>query len=389
MKSIVKRSLENMEKETKTKRREVDDDPTDSSFIIKKKGKAIMNDEELRAMLDEGQAKIRVIGAGGSGNNTLLRMSEVGIEGAEFIAINTDAQHLLITKAGKKVLIGKQLTKGLGAGSDPTIGEGAAKESTEEIEEIVQGSNLVFITCGLGGGTGTGSAPIIAQIARDNGCLTVGVVTLPFSVEGRQRMENALEGLQKLKRGADTVIVIPNDKLLEIVPELPLNAAFKVADEVLTNAVKGITEMITKAGLVNLDFADVRTILNNGGAAMIGLGESESAANGEARALEAVEEALNSPLLDVDISEANRALVNVIGGPDMTLKEAEIICEAVQSKIHKNAHIIWGAMINEDLPKNKIQAMVLIAGGHVPYLEPDYREEAEEPEIDIKYVKKK
>ncbi len=383
MKTIVKKSLENMSKEKK----QIKKTNSDAGFINLKGKKGIMTDEELMEMLKEGQAKIKVIGTGGSGNNTLQRMSEVGIQGAELIAVNTDAQHLLITKADKKLLIGKQLTKGLGAGSDPQIGEAAAKESTEDIEEIVRGSNMVFITCGLGGGTGTGSAPVIAQIAKENGALTVGVVTLPFSVEGRQRMENALEGLQSLKKEADTVIVIPNDKLLEIVPELPLNAAFKVADEVLTNAVKGITEMITKPGLVNLDFADVRTILSNGGAAMIGLGESESGSTGEARALEAVEEALNSPLLDVDISEAKRALVNVVGGPDMTLKEAEIICEAVASKIHKNAHIIWGAMINEELPKNSIQAMILISGGHIPYLEANYAE-GEGPDLDIKYIKK-
>ncbi len=391
MKSIVKKSLENMEKEVKEKtHKKSKPESSNAGFIQNNRKKGAMTNEELKALLDEGQAKIKVIGAGGSGNNTLQRMSEVGIEGAELIAVNTDAQHLLITNAEKKLLIGKQLTKGLGAGSEPSVGENAARESTEDLEEILKGSNLVFITCGLGGGTGTGCSPVIAQIAKDNGSLTVGIVTLPFSVEGRKRMENSLEGLQKLKRGADTVIVIPNDKLLEIVPELPLNAAFRVADEVLANAVKGITEMITKPGLVNLDFADVRTILSNGGAAMIGLGESEAGTNGEARALEAVEEALNSPLLDVDVSEASRALVNVVGGPDMTLKEAEVICEAVASKIHKNAHIIWGAMVDEDLPKNTIKAMVLIAGGRIPYLETDYTEDLENgPDIDIKFVKKK
>ncbi|MFH0987076.1 MAG: cell division protein FtsZ, partial [Candidatus Micrarchaeota archaeon] len=184
----------------------------------------------------------------------------------------------------------------------------------------------------------------------------------------------------------DTVIVIPNDKLLEIVPELPLNAAFKVADEVLSNAVKGVTELITKPGLVNLDFADVRTILSNGGAAMIGLGESSGDAKGESRALEAVEEALNSPLLDVDVSEADRALINVMGGADMTLREAEVICEAVASKIHHNAHIIWGAMISEDMPKKSISVMVLIAGGKVPYLDME-KGQMIEPGLDIDYVK--
>jgi len=348
------------------------------------KGPGTMSDEELQQTLERSMARIRVVGAGGSGNNTVRRMSEVGILGADLIALNTDAQHLLITPVEKKVLIGKDLTKGLGAGAQPEVGEAAAKESTEDIVMVLQDSNLAFITCGLGGGTGTGSAPVIAQIAKELGALTVGVVTLPFSVEGRKRMENALTGLKKLRKEADTVIVIPNDKLLEIVPELPLNAAFKVADEVLTNAVKGITEMITKPGLVNLDFADVRTVLTNGGAAMIGLGESSSSSNGETRALEAVEEALNSPLLDIDVSEANRALVNVIGGPDMTLREAELICEAVASKIHQNSHIIWGAMIKDEMPKNTIQAMVLIAGGRIGYLDIEPEKIAED--LDLKFI---
>ncbi len=343
-----------------------------------------ITDEELEKTLRESSARIKVVGTGGSGNNTIARMNEIGIYGAELIAVNTDAQHLLNTPADKKVLIGKKLTNGLGAGSNPEIGEAAAKESKAELEKVLKGSNLVFITCGLGGGTGTGSAPIIAQVAKELNALTIGIVTLPFSVEGRKRLENAIGGLKKLKKACDTVIVIPNDKLLEIVPELPLNAAFKVADEVLTNAVKGIAEMITKPGLVNLDFADVKTILENGGAAMIGLGESSADSSSETRALEAIEEALNSPLLDVDISEADRALINVVGSPDMTLKEAEIICEAVASKIHSNAHIIWGAMISEDMPRNTIRAMIVIAGGKVPYFD---IEPGAGPDLDIEYVK--
>ncbi|MCX6804362.1 MAG: cell division protein FtsZ, partial [Candidatus Diapherotrites archaeon] len=206
-------------------------------------------------------------------------------------------------------------------------------------------------------------------IAKSCKALTVAVVTLPFTVEGKKRMENAMYGLERLQEHTDTIIVIPNDKILEIAPDLPINAAFKVADEVLTNAVKGITEMVTKPGLINLDFADLRTILSRGGAAMIGLGESTRSESGEARALEAVENALTSPLLDVDISGANRALVNVSGGTDMTLREAELIVETVSTKIHSSSHIIWGAMVDENLPKNHIQAMVVIAGGRFPYLE--------------------
>ncbi|MFA6065165.1 MAG: cell division protein FtsZ [archaeon] len=327
------------------------------------------SDNDLLEMLEHNKARIMVIGCGGGGCNTLERIAEVGIEGAITLALNTDAQDLLTTNSNKKILIGRKLTRGLGAGSDPQIGESAARESGEEITEVLKGTDLVFITCGLGGGTGTGSAPVAAEIAKASKALTVAVVTLPFTVEGKKRMENAMYGLERLQEHTDTIIVIPNDKILEIAPDLPINAAFKVADEVLTNAVKGITEMVTKPGLINLDFADLRTILSRGGAAMIGLGESTRGESGEARALEAVENALTSPLLDVDISGANRALVNVSGGTDMTLREAELVVETVSSKIHSSSHIIWGAMVDETMPKNHIQAMVVIAGGRFPYLE--------------------
>lgn len=326
-------------------------------------------EKDLGKFLKTVKAKIRVVGVGGGGCNTLSRMSEIGIHGGETYAVNTDAQDLLHTTADRKILIGKEVTRGLGSGSDPTVGEAAARESYEDLKHVLKGSDLIFITCGLGGGTGTGASPVISELAQDLHALTVAVVTLPFTVEGRQRIENAMDGLAKLRKNADTIIVIPNDKILEIAPDLPVNAAFKVADEVLTNAVKGIAEMITLPGLINLDFADLRTILRKGGAALIGLGESQSEKATESRALEAVENALTSPLLDVDISEANRALVNVIGGADMTLREAEMIVEAVSAKINTNAHIIWGAMVNEDMPRNQIQAMVVIAGGRFPYLD--------------------
>jgi cell division protein FtsZ len=348
--------------------------------------KANLNDEELVKLLEATQARIRVVGVGGGGCNTVERMTEVGIHGAQTIAVNTDAQDLLSCDANKKMLIGQQLTRGLGSGSNPNVGESAAKESEEELVEELENADLVFITCGMGGGTGTGAAPYIAQLAKEQlGALTVAVVTIPFTVEGKKRMENAMEGLDKMRAFADTIIVIPNDKVLEIAPDLPLNAAFKVADEVLTNAVKGITEMVTKPGLINLDFADLRTILEKGGAAMIGLGESHTEQASEARALEAVENALTSPLLDIDISEANRSLINVVGGSDMTLREAEMIVETVSAKIHPNAHIIWGAMIDDKLEKKKIQAMVVIAGGRFPYLDGDAKDmmAAKDKEFDI------
>lgn len=346
-----------------------------------KSASAEADDKELQKIFEASKAKIIVVGCGGGGNNTIQRMNEVGIEGAQTLAINTDAQALLPIRADRKILIGKVLTRGLGAGSDPSVGEAAARESKDDLKGILKASDLVFITCGMGGGTGTGSAPVVAAMAKEMKALTIGVVTIPFTVEGRKRMENAMEGLDKLRKEVDTIIVIPNDKILEIAPDLPVNAAFKVADEVLTNAVKGITEMITKPGLINLDFADLRTILSRGGGAMIGLGESQSQKAGDERALEAVENALTSPLLDVDISEANRALVNVTGGGDMTLREAEMIVEAVSAKIHPNAHIIWGAMIDEQLDKKAIQAMVVIAGGKFPYL--DGYEKGTGKEIDL------
>ena len=229
-------------------------------------------DEELESLLQKQSTRIKVVGCGGGGGNSVSRMKEIGIKGCEIIAINTDAQDLLYTNVYTKILIGRELTNGLGAGSNPKIGEQAAKESEQEIRKKIADSDMVFITCGLGGGTGTGSAPVVASIAKKAGALTIGVVTLPFTVEGQKRIENAQAGLEKLASIADTLIVIPNDKLVEIVPELPIHTAFKVADEILTSSVKGITELITKSGLVNLDFADVKAIMNNGGVSLIGIG---------------------------------------------------------------------------------------------------------------------
>jgi len=320
-------------------------------------------DEELEMILAQQRAKIKVIGAGGAGNNTINRMTEVGITGTETIAINTDAQDLLYTNAVSKVLIGKNLTKGLGAGSIPQVGEEAAKESEHDIKQKIQGADMVFITCGMGGGTGTGSAPVIADIAKKCGALTVGIVTVPFSMEGNRRYENAIIGLEKLENIVDTLIVIPNDKLLELAPDLPLHTAFKVADEILTNAVKGIAELVTKAGLVNLDFADIRTVMGKGGVAMIGVGESDS----ENKAIESVEKAISNPLLDVNIQGANGALINVSGGRSMTLEDARKVVETVSEKLDEDARIIWGAQISDDL-EGVIRTMVIITGVTSPQI---------------------
>lgn len=314
-------------------------------------------DRELEEVLSGLTTTIKVVGCGGAGTNTIVRCVGSQISGAELVAVNTDAQHLLLAQAPHKVLIGRHLTRGLGAGSLPQIGEEAAKESEQDIRGAIGHADMVFVTCGLGGGTGTGAAPIIAQVSKETGALTIGVVTLPFSVEGVIRMENAETGLKRLRDICDTVIVIPNDKLLDIVPNLSLNSAFKVADEVLMRSIKGITEMITMPGLVNLDFADLKTVMKRGGVAMIGLGEAE----GENKAVNAVVEALNSPLLEVDISEATGALVNVTGGEDMTISEAERVVEEIYSRVDPNARIIWGTTVDPNLKRN-IRAMLVITG---------------------------
>lgn len=314
-------------------------------------------DAELEEFLSRQKATIKVVGSGGGGNNTINRITEVGIAGSETIAVNTDAQDLLYTSADKKILLGKDVTKGLGAGSDPKKGEAAARESEHELKQAMQHADMVFITCGLGGGTGTGSVPVIAEVAQKVGALTVAVVTLPFTMEGKRRFDNAVIGLEKLESIVDTLIVIPNDKLLELAPDLPLHTAFKVADEILTNAVKGIAELVTKAGLINLDFADIKAVMKNGGVALIGVGESDT----DNRAVEAVEKAISNPLLDADISGANGALINVVGGSDMTLDEAKKVVEVVSERLSEDARIIWGAQIYEDLDKT-IRTMLIITG---------------------------
>ncbi|MBS3090255.1 cell division protein FtsZ [Candidatus Pacearchaeota archaeon] len=320
-------------------------------------------DKELEEILAKRRANIRVVGCGGGGGNTLSRMKEIGIKGAEFVAINTDAQDLLYTDSDYKILIGKELTQGLGAGSNPRIGEESARESEHEIKQVLAGSDMIFITCGLGGGTGTGAAPVVAELAKKQGALTIAVVTMPFAIEGQKRYENALFGLEKLESIVDTLIVIPNDKLLELAPELPLHTAFKVADEILTNAVKGTTEVITKAGLVNLDFADIKAVMSGGGVALIGLGESDS----QDRAQEAVEKALQNPLLDVDVSGASGALVNIIGGPDLSLDETRKILETINKRLNPEAKLIWGAQISEDMEK-VVRVMLIVTGVKSPQI---------------------
>ncbi|AXG10047.1 cell division protein FtsZ [Haloplanus rubicundus] len=341
-----------------------------------------MTDEELEDVLEDLQTDITVVGCGGAGGNTVNRMAEEGIKGANLVAANTDVQHLVDVEADTKILMGEEKTGGRGAGSLPQVGEEAAIESQEDIYGAIEGSDMVFVTAGLGGGTGTGSAPVVAEAARESGALTIAIVTTPFTAEGEVRRTNAEAGLERLRDVADTVIVVPNDRLLDSVGKLPVRQAFKVSDEVLMRSVKGITELITKPGLVNLDFADVKTVMEKGGVAMIGLGESDS----EQKAQDSVRSALRSPLLDVDISGANSALVNVTGGTDMAIEEAEGVVEEIYDRIDPDARIIWGTSIDEELD-GTMRTMIVVTGVESPQIYGRGEDApAPEPGDDIDYV---
>ena len=333
-----------------------------SSKILDLKEPGI-EDRELEELVRKTRIRITVIGAGGGGNNTIQRCKDENIKDVNLVAVNTDAQQLLRTKSDKKVLIGKKITRGLGAGASPTVGEDAAYEAEAQLKNIVDSSNVVIVTAGLGGGTGTGSTPVIADFAKAAGALTLSVVTYPFKAEGRQRAENARIGLDRLRKVADTVIVVPNDKLLEIAPRLPLRDAFRLADEILMRTIKGITETIDGRGIVTIDFSDLLTIMKDGGVSMIGIGEGDK----ENRAMTAVENAINSPLLDVDISNAKGALISVTGGPDMTVSEAQLAVEEIRNRINRDARIIWGARIEPDLT-GYIKVMLILTGVESPQI---------------------
>ncbi len=323
------------------------------------------DDEELKALVETLKMSVKIVGCGGGGSNTINRLTQIGVTGAQMCAINTDASHLLHTHAAKKILIGRRATKGLGAGALPEVGESAARENEEELHAYLDGAHVVFVTAGMGGGTGTGAAPIVADIAKGLGALVMGVVTMPFKAEGHMRYDNAVKGLNKLRNHCDTTIVIQNDKLLELVPRLPLDAAFKVADEVLMNSIKGITETVTKPGLVNLDYSDLLTVMQNGGVAMIGIGSSDDERE---RVDLAINEALSSPLLgDVDLSEAKGALIRVVGGTDLTLEEAEHAVEILSSQISPSARIIWGCTVDPTV-HNEVQTLLVVTGVKSPQL---------------------
>jgi cell division protein FtsZ len=303
-------------------------------------------------------ANIKVIGVGGGGNNAVNRMIEHGVQGVEFIAVNTDAQALKLSKAEIKLQIGSKLTRGLGAGANPEIGKKAAEESREQIEEVVRGADMVFVTAGMGGGTGTGAAPVISQIAKDLGALTVGVVTRPFSFEGKKRQTQAISGIAAMKEAVDTLIVIPNDKLLQIVDKsTPMLEAFREADNVLRQGVQGISDLIATPGLINLDFADVKTIMSNKGSALMGIG----IASGENRATEAAKKAISSPLLETSIDGAKGVIMNITGGTNLSLFEVQEAADIVASASDEEVNMIFGSVINENL-NDEIIVTVIATG---------------------------
>lgn len=306
----------------------------------------------------DGLATIKVIGVGGGGNNAVNRMIEHGVQGVEFIAVNTDAQALNLSKAEVKMQIGSKLTRGLGAGANPEVGKKAAEESREQIEEALKGADMVFVTAGMGGGTGTGAAPVIAQIAKDLGALTVGVVTRPFTFEGRKRQMQAAGGISSMKESVDTLIVIPNDRLLEIVDKnTPMLEAFREADNVLRQGVQGISDLIATPGLINLDFADVKTIMSNRGSALMGIG----VATGENRAAEAAKKAISSPLLEKSIDGAQGVLMNITGGMNLSLYEVQEAADIVATASDQDVNMIFGSVINENL-KDEIIVTVIATG---------------------------
>ena len=303
----------------------------------------------------DGTATIKVIGVGGAGNNAVNRMVDSGIKGVEFIAVNTDRQALLLSKASTKIQIGEKITRGLGAGANPDIGAQSAEESKAEVAEALRGSDMVFVTAGMGGGTGTGAAPIVAQCAKEMGILTIGVVTKPFTFEGKKRLSQADRGIENLKNKVDTLVVIPNDKLLQVIDrKTSIIEAFKMADDVLRQGVQGISDLISEPGLVNLDFADVKTIMLNTGMAHMGIGR----ASGENRAEDAAKQAIQSPLLETSIEGARGVIINVTGGANLGLHEVNTAAELIQRSVDTEANIIFGAIIDESLDEDIVITVI-------------------------------
>jgi cell division protein FtsZ len=315
-----------------------------------------MGGEEALEKYEVGQAKMVVVGCGGSGQNMVNWLHQKGIDGADIVAINTDLQDLKLKNADKKILIGKEITRGLGAGGNPERGAAAAQESIQEIKEAVQGADMVFVCAGMGGGTGTGAASVVAKVAKDMGSIVIGVTTMPFSIE-RARIDKAEHGLQKLRSVADTVVVIDNNRLVKIAGNLPVQQAFAVANELVSVMIKGIVEIIAVPSLVNLDFADVKAIMSSGGVATVGIGTSDTAS----RVQEAVGEALANPLLEIDYNGASGALIHITGGMDMTLDEIDQAGQLITQSVHPDANVIWGARVDEAHAK-RITVMSIMTG---------------------------
>jgi cell division protein FtsZ len=326
---------------------------------------ALKNSENMKTNFEGivGQATIKVVGCGGAGNNMMDWLYKKGISGAEIIACNTDKQHLDFREADKKILVGRDLTRGLGTGGVPEIGADAAREQIHELKEAIRGSDMVFIGGGMGGGSGTGIMPVLAQAAKDMGAIVIGVVTMPFTIE-KARIDKAEWGLKQLRQVSDTVIVIDNNRLATIAGNLPIQQAFAVANELISTMIKGIVEIIAVPSLINMDFADVRNIMSNGGVSVIGIGESDSS---EKRVEEAVKRALSNPLLDVDYKGANGALIHITGGADMLLDEAEKIGKIVTDNLDAEANIMWGARIEDDM-NGKLRVMTIITGVKSPFV---------------------
>jgi cell division protein FtsZ len=328
-------------------------------FIVKS---ALEQDFSSKESLDFGQANIKVIGCGGGGGNMTSWLYKKGIRGAEVLACNTDKQHLDVSEADKKFLIGKDSTRGLGCGGYPQKGAEAAQESMMQIKEALRGADMVFVCAGMGGGTGTGSAPVIASVAKEMGSIVIGTVTMPFAIE-RARIDKAEFGLQQLRKVCDTVVVVDNNRLVKIAGNLPVQQAFAVANELISTMIKGIVETIAIPSLVNLDYADVKAIMTNGGVAAIGVGVSDTANKVE----EAVKGALSNPLLDIDYDGATGALIQVSGGPDLTLDEISRVGELVTEKMDDDANVIWGARVSDDM-KGRLMVMTIITGVNSPWI---------------------
>jgi len=348
---------------------------------------ATSKNEKIEDRLEEfGSPKIMVVGAGGAGCNAVNRLANMGVTGAQLVAVNTDKQHLaIINDELTKILIGKSVTRGLGAGGYPEIGAKAAEVSRNALEEVLSGVDMLFISAGMGGGTGTGSAPIIAQIAKEQGAIVIGIVTYPFALE-KARLLKAEEGIESLRESTDTVVVIDNNRLVELVPNLPIQDAFRVADEVIARTVRGITETITQPSLINLDFADVRSVMSNRGLSVIAVGESKSVD----KVNEVVEDTLKNALLDVEISGASGCLIHITGGPELTLGEANVIGEMLTSKIDTKAAVIWGARVDPTF-ENKIEVISIFTGVHSPYIKGPAEASAamsgQKRDLDLDYIK--